>query len=170
MKTLTILVLGLLAICSSPAVFAQRVILDDSLSPRQNFSLDLKWGPQDVQQALGALFADQNSLLPPVSGYLSGVDVRLDTSQFVGQRARIFLLIPAAIAGDNSGGTLEITWQARGVFESGSARPGQAVLIFEGLLEEAIISGTFDFAITAASAGAADSFSFELTYELEVIN
>ena len=170
MKTLSVLVLGLLALSSSPAAFAQRVVLDDSLSPRQNFSLDLKWGPRDVQQALGALFTDQNSLLPPVPGYLSGVEVRLDTSQFVGQRVRIFLLIPEGIAGDSSGGTLEVAWQARGVFESGSARPGQAVLIFEGLLEKPITSGTFDFAITAASTGITDSFSFELTYELEVIN
>lgn len=170
MKTLCVLVLGWLALSSSPTAFAQRVVVDDSLSPRQNFALDLQWSPSDVQQALGALFTDQNSLLPPVSGYLSGVEVRLDTRDFVGQRVRLFLLIPAGIAGDSSGGTLQVAWQARGVFESGSARPGQAVLIFEGLLEDPITSGTFDFAITAASQSITHSFSFELTYELEVIN
>ncbi len=170
MKSLFALAFGLLTLLASPAVLAQRVVLDDSLSPRQNFSLELKWGPQDVQQALGAMFSGQNSALPPVSGYLGGVEVRLDTREFVGQRVRIFLAVPASIAGDTSAGTLEIAWQARGIFASGSASPGQAALIFEGLLEEPIVSGTFDFAITAASAGVADSFSFELTYELEVIN
>ena len=170
MKRSSLLLVGLLTLFASPAALSQRVVLDDSLSPRQNFSLELKWGPQDVQQALGALFADQNSALPPVSGYLTGVEVRLDTREFVGQRVRIFLAVPANIAGDTSAGTLEIAWQASGIFYSGSAVPGRAALVYEGLLEDPIVSGTFNFAITAASASVADSFSFELTYELEVIN
>lgn len=170
MKRYSLFIIGLLSLLASSAALAQRVVLDDSLSPRQNFSLELKWGPQDVQQALGALFADQNSALPPVSGYLTGVEVRLDTREFVGQRVRIFLAVPANIAGDSSAGTLEIAWQASGIFYSGSAVPGRAALVYEGLLEDPIVSGTFNFAITAASSSVADSFSFELNYELEVIN
>lgn len=170
MKQLLIVISGLLAVLAYQEAQAQRIVLDDSLSPRQKFSLELRWSPQDVQQALGALFSDQNSQLPPLSGYLTGVEVRLDTRQFVGQRVRIYLVIPASVAGDTSGGSLEVAWQARGLFESGSAASGQATLVFEGILEEPITSGTFDFSISMASTGVSDSFSFELSYELEVIN
>jgi hypothetical protein len=153
-----------------PTAYAERVLLDDSLSPRQNYAVDLTWDPQSVGQALGALFEDQSAALPPLTGYLSAVEIRLDTSRYVGQRARIFMSFPANITGDNSGGTLGMAWEARGQFESGSMLPGQAVLIFEGPIDAPIVSGTFDFAISIGSAGHSESFSFELVYELEVIN
>lgn len=167
LSTALLLMTGIVAI---PAAHAQRTILDDSLSPRQNYSVELNWGPQDIEQAMGALFAEQDTALPPLTGYLSAVEIRLDTSRFVGKRARIFMSVPGAIAGDNSGGTLELAWQGRGAFESGSMRPGQAVLIFEGALDSPVLTGTFDFAISIASAGTTDSFNFELMYEIEIIN
>ena len=153
-----------------PAAHAQRVLLDDSLSPQQNFAIELNWSAQAVDQAMSALFADQDVALPPLTGRLTGVDIRLNTSAFVGKQARIYLSVPAGIAGDNSGGTLQLAWQASGRFESGSTRPGQSVLIFEGPVDSPVLGGIFDFAISMGSAGAAEPFSFELQYELEVIN
>jgi hypothetical protein len=155
---------------TSHAAFAQRVLLDDSLSPQQNFALNLDWGPADVSRALTAMLANQDAPLPPLRGFLGGVNVRLDTRDYVGERVRIFMSVPGAIPGDNSSGTLELEWQARGAFESGSLRPGQEALIFEGILESPVLDGTFDFVISMTSVGAADSFNFELTYELEVFN
>ena len=170
MKLLWIAVIGLLATTASTTAFGQRVPLDDSMSPQQSFTVDLQWAPQHVEQALGAMLADQDTPLPPLTGYIPGIEIRLDTSRYVGRRGRIFMSVPIVIAGDTSAGALEIDWQARGAFLAGSMRPGQEALIFEGLLDARLLSGTFDFVISMASSSELDTFSLELRYELEIID
>jgi len=163
-------VLMLCLVAATEDAFGQRVPLDDSLSPQRYYALDMNWGPADVGQAIAALLADQDAALPPLRGFLAGVEVRLDTRRFLGERVRVFMSVPGPIVGDESAGTLQLEWHARGAFESGSLLPGQPALIFEGRLDRPVLAGTFDFAVTMSSIGAADTFDFELDYELEIID
>ena len=156
-------------LATSPAAFAQRVVLDDSLSPRQAYTLDLAWQSQDITAALQAMLGDDDAALPPLRGYLPDVEIRLDTRAHTGQRARVFLSLPAAIVGE-AGGTLELSWKGRGDFLSGSVRPGQQALVFEGEIERPVLQGVFDFMVALQVGAAASSFTFEPVYEIEVLD
>ncbi len=149
---------------------AQRSELSDNLSPRQNYVLELAFSPEMVNQALAAMFESDDATLPPLRGRLTDVEVRLDVSEYVGSRARIFMSIPRNIAGDSSGTTLDTDFRGRGDFESGSIRPGQEALIYDGVIDGGVISGAFDFVISITNTGSDDTLDFELAYEIEILD
>ncbi len=161
--------IGFLALLFASAALPERIVLDDSLSPQQNFSIDLKMHPHEIAGALAAMAVDEDAPLPPLTGHVPGVVVRLNTERFVGQRVRVFMSLPGAIARDSTGGELELSWQNRGEFLSGSIRPGQEAVIFEGLVENPVIGSTFDFTLTIESNSMSHSFAIEPEYELEVL-
>jgi len=148
---------------------AQRQLLDDSLSPRRNFSLELKWNIQEMERAINAMINDNATALPPLTGRLSHVETRLDTRQYVGQRARIYLLVPVSFAGTHSPHNMLLSWETRGQFLAGSTRPGQSTLIFEGIIEQPVTSDVFDFTIAIEQGDVPDSFILETDYEIEVL-
>jgi hypothetical protein len=170
MNTIVRGLVGLSALILSASAAAQTVLLDDSLSPRRNYAVDLNWQPEEIGRALSALFTDNDAALPPLTGFVPNVEVTLSTAEHMGQRVRIYLSMPAVIIGDNTGGDLNLRWQARGTFESGSIGPGQRALIFEGAVDSPTIGGTFDFTLSMSSDSDLDSLYFEPVYELEVIN
>lgn len=143
---------------------AQRVRLDDSLSPVDSVHIDLAW-ETDTMAALA--FAQPASIkdLPPASGRLPGVDVRLDTREFVGRQARIFL----AIEGLGEAADVRLAWEAGGRFLAGSVRPGQATLIFEGLIDQPVTSGIFSFMLEVGEVSTVPQNSLEVIYELEAL-
>lgn len=148
--------------------FAQRFELDDSPSPRQIYSLDLKWGPQEIGRAITAMFNGRSSSLPPLTGRLANVDIRLNTRDFVGQSAKIYLLLPIIQAGTHSPSNMQLSWRTRGKFLSGNARPGQSVLVFQGVIEQAITKEVFDFVISIENGDIPNNFILEPKYEIEV--
>ena len=148
---------------------AQRQALDDSLSPRRNFSLDLKWNAHDMGRAISAMINNNASALPPLTGRLANVETRLDTRQYVGQHARIYLLVPVTFAGTHSPQNMLLSWETRGQFLAGSTRPGQSVLIFDGIIEKAVTRDVFDFTIAIEEGDVPDSFILETDYEIEII-
>ena len=164
----SLIVASLLALSLTAPAIAQRVRLDDSPSPQQMYSLDLHWRPHEIGRAIQAMFSDQPAALPPLSGYLPGVDIRLNTRDFVGQRVRIYLTLPVAIAGVQNARDIEISWHTRGQFLAGSLRPGHEALVFEGVIEQPVTVGVFDFVLAVEPGNLADSFVFEPHYELEV--
>jgi len=169
MRTLSVIAVAILLCLASPAALSQRAILDDALSPRQSVAVNLTWQPQDVVAAMNALINDDAEALPPLNGQIPNVEIRLNTRQWIGERVRIYLSLPANIVGDNSAGTLRLSWRSSGAFEAGSVFPGSEALIYEGLIESPVTSGTFDFVLSLESDGIPDSFSFEPIYELEII-
>ncbi len=170
MNMLRRLLFAVLIMSVATPVLAQRYQLDDSLSPRQIYSLTLEWQPVEMGRAIQAMFADEPSRLPPLSGTLRSVDVRLNAGEFVGQRVRIFLSLPPAIAGLQGPGSMQLTWRTQGQLHAGSVRPGQEAMIFEGVVERPIISDIFDFSLSVDAGDVTDSFVFEPEYELEVIS
>jgi len=156
-----------LLVFSMPAL-AQRIALDDSLSPRQNYFLDLKWTPQEIGRAITAMFNGRASSLPPLTGRIPNVDTRLNTSAFIGQPAKIYLALPVLQTGTHSPNNMQLSWRTRGKFLSGSVRPGQSTLVFEGIIDQAIMTEVFDFTLSIENGDIPDNFTLETKYEIEV--
>lgn len=143
---------------------AQRVRLDDSLSPVDSVHIDLAWNTDDIA-ALAIAQPGGFDASPPATGRLPGVEVRLDTREFVGREARIFL----SIQGPGEAADVRLGWEARGRFLAGSVRPGQATLVFEGLIEQPVTSGIFNFVLEVVEVSALLQNSLEVIYELETL-
>ncbi len=105
-----------------------------------------------------------------MNGVLQGVDIRLDTREFIGHTVRIYLVLPVAIAGLNGLGSMELSWRTRGRLNAGMVRPGQDAVIFEGPIEHQVTEEIFDFVLSIEGGDVADSFTFEPKYELEIIS
>ena len=75
------------------APWACAQILDDSASPRQQFNIKLEW------QNNGNMFTLSECELNALIARVPNAEVRLDTRDFVGQSARIFLRLPEQIKG-----------------------------------------------------------------------
>jgi len=160
----------LLALVLLPTALAQRMALDDSLSPRQLYDLDVGWGPQEIMRSVRALLNDQDPSLPPVTGYLPGVDIRLDTRAYVGRTVRIYLRLPTAMPGADSVGDIELSWRANDLLLDGSVSPGQEALLFEGMVDGPVTGGVLNFTIAIGAGGVRQRFNLEPLYEIEIIS
>jgi hypothetical protein len=163
------IVIGLLWFIATTAM-AQRAILSDAPSPRQDYELNLEMRPEAVVRSIQMLLSDQGSAPPPMTGFLPGFDVRLDTRQYVGQNVRIFLRLPTAIPGVENIGGIALTWDASGQWLAGSVSPGQEALLYEGTINEAVTGGVLNLVLTISAGSANDFFSIEPIYEVEVIS
>lgn len=166
---LTYLITALGAVLCASEISAQRVQLDDSLSPIDTVPVELTWEPGTVRRALADFMAGVPNAGPPLSGRADNVDVRLDTSEFVGQSARIYLTLPAVVPGLGSPSDLTLNWDATHPFIAGAVRPGQSTLVFEGLVETPVTHAQFSFALTLDRGADTDTFDLEPYYELEVL-
>jgi hypothetical protein len=169
MKPIYIIFLVVAMLLAGTDTFAQRVRLSDALSPQQNYSLNLARNSHELTQMVTALLNGDRTFLPPLQGVISGVEIRLDTSDYVDQRVRIYLVLPATLTSDPSQGDLQLSWEASGDFLPGSVHAGQEALLFEGELKDPVTSGTFNFVLFIQSDEIQDSFIVEPYYELEVL-
>ena len=149
-------------------VAAQRMPLNDSPSPRQQYSMELEWQTQEVMRAIGAMLNGQNDPLPPLTGQLAGVDVRLDTRQYVGRNVRIYLRLPTAMPGSTNVSDITLSWEAGGEFLAGAVSPGQDALLFEGTITETVTGDVLDFLISINIGETLERFDLEPFYEIEV--
>ena len=170
MRTTPALILSVFLLLACEAASAQRVRLSDALSPQQNYTLDLARQSHEMTQMVAALLNGDAGYLPPLQGIVPGVEIRLDTSEYVDQRVRIYLVLPATITADPSQGSLQLSWEVSGDFLSGSVFAGHEALLFEGLLRKPVTSGAFNFALVIQSDEIQDSFIIEPYYELEVLH
>lgn len=148
---------------------AQRIRLDDTLSPVDTFAVALSWEPGAMRQAIAALMADAPDVGPPLSGRIDNVEVRLDTREYVGQTARIYMTLPTTIAGLASPADLELEWDVTTPFIPGSIRPGESMLVFEGTIETIVTSAVFMFALRLDRGAETETFDLEPYYELEIL-
>lgn len=162
---------GKLLVCAlltlSATAQAQRVRLDDSLSPVDVFAVDLEWSQSEMRRVLAAMLGgtDDDVML---TGHVTNVDVRLDTRDYVGQSARIFLNLPALINGLGNSAGFELSWNVSNPFFSGSVRPGQSTLVFDGRIEQPVTAAVFSFALLLESGADAPVFDVEPYYEIEL--
>lgn len=146
------LLLGLLA-----SATAQPMRLDDSASPRAHVSVDF-------QQARAL---DAHTVAVP----MGRIDYRLATAPHMGRRARIFYVVPPAIAGLRSPAGLQVVWRGQGSFASGAARPGDRVPVWLGIVQSAWMNESFDLQLRidprALQMSRGVPLSFESYFEIE---
>ncbi len=162
--------LALAALAAAMPAAAQRYRLDDSLSPVQTYGVSLEWSTTELRRALAALVSGGPEALPALTGQVNGVKVRLNTRAFVGQRARIYLVLPLAASGVTSPADLELRGQTLGgEMLDGTTRPGQSALVYEGVIAEPVLQSVFNFLMIMENGADADAFTLEPFYELEVL-
>ena len=116
-------------------------ILDDSLSPRRTVNVQFQWTHQ------GNLSDLSRKDFLGLTGRAPNVEVRLNTSNYVGQNARIFLALPVQINGLVGSDGLKLIWKTRGYFNAGNTTPGNRALIFQGRIDAPVLSDFFSFTI-----------------------
>lgn len=140
---LHILALALcLALGAAPG-FARVERLDDSASPRSHVT-----SPSMLSEQGWPLDRYVPGPAPTVGIVKFGrVEYKLATARFAGKQARIYYVIPAAIAGLRSPAGLRVDWRGNGIFADGVARPGQRTLVWSGLVHEAYMSEGLDLTL-----------------------
>jgi len=137
---------------------AQVARLDDSASPRAQVSADFR----------RAQMVDAQTIALP----FGRVEYRLATAPYVGRRARIYYVIPPAVAGLRSPSGLQVQWRG-GIFQSGSGRPGDRIPVWNGVVQTAWMNDAFDLQLRIDPRqllpGSGSGLRFESYFEIEVL-
>ena len=153
----------LLAACFTTcgAAFASTK-LDDSLSPRQRVDAVTRWQYDGVgdwnEDQINALVAEVHAM-----------QFRLNTAQYVGKNAEIYLTVPLQIPGLKSPTAMRIEWTTRGVFSPGSLLPGNRALVYRGKITAPVMSDYFDFRIFLDARTSERGLEFDPTFEIDVL-
>ena len=83
------------------------------------------------------------------------------------QQVQVFMSVPVQIPGLDVGGGLEISWVTRGRFFNGTARPGDRVLIFEGLVSEPVLTDFLNLVITIDARRMLGAVRFDPLFEID---
>ena len=136
--------------------------LDDSLSPRQQFDIDLGWKDQYSTETLDT--RELNALIARAQH----VEVRLNTAPYVGQRGRIFISLPLNIRGAADSSALRMSWTTNGLFASGSLTAGNRVKLFEGKIMEPVMTEIFDMTFEIDARQVFNDLRLEPVYDIEI--
>jgi hypothetical protein len=136
--------------------------LDDSLSPRQQFDIDLVWKQQHNTEDLDT--RELNALIARAQH----VEVRLNTAAYVGQRGRIFITLPLNIRGTVDASALRMSWTTNGLFANGSLTAGNRVKLFEGEITAPVMTDVFDITFEIDARQVYNKLRFEPVYDIEV--
>ena len=83
------------------------------------------------------------------------------------QSAQIYMVVPSQIPGLDGGGGLQVSWTTRGRFLNGTARPGDRVLIFEGVVGEPVLTDFLNLTITIDARRMLGALRFDPLFEIE---
>ncbi len=135
--------------------------LDDSASPRRRVVAEIEWLGTD------RISEPTDNELHGMVAYVRGLEVILDTSDFLGKKARIFLGLPSHIRGLRGASGFRMEWQTNGLFSTGSVAPGNRQLIFEGTITAEQLTDIFDFTIRIDTREVTQALNFDPIYEIE---
>lgn len=138
-------------------------VLDDSQSPRKQFDFRFEWANKGD---LSALSKDEFFLL---YAHIPDVEVRLNTSNYIGKKARIYLALPSQIDGFNGSQGFSLTWKTTGIFASGQTSPGNRALIFEGLIGASLLTEIFTFTLKLDANRLTGKLRYAPIYEIELL-
>ena len=151
----------LLLLCLSAALPASAERLDDSLSTQQQFDLDLRWKQQHNTDNL-----DEREL-NALTARARRVEIRLNTSRYVGQRGDIFIRLPINIRGTGDSTALRMSWKTNGLFSSGSVTAGNRTKLFAGEITEAVMSDVFDITFDIDARQVYNNLRFQPVFDIE---
>ena len=140
-------------------VIAER--LDDSLSPQQQFDIELDWKHRQQGDDL-----DERKFNALVA-HARHVEVRLNTAPYTGMQARIYLRLPLNIRGTADSTALRMSWTTNGEFASGSVTAGNRSRLFEGEITRDVMSDIFDFTFEIDARQVYNSLRLQPVYEIE---
>jgi hypothetical protein len=136
--------------------------LDDSLSSRQQFDLDLDWKQQQNIENLDE--REQNALIARAHH----VEIRLNTARYIGQRGRIFIVLPLNIRGTVDSTALRMSWTTNGLFSSGSVAAGNRVKLFEGKITDSIMTDVFDITFEIDARQVYNNLRLQPVFDIEI--
>lgn len=150
----------LAAACAwGPGAQAQGMRLDDSTSPRSQVSADFRQAQMLDNQTISLPFGH--------------VEYRLATAAYVGKQARIYYVIPLAVAGLRSPTGMQVQWRSSGQFQPGMGRPGDRVLVWTGVVRAPWITESFDLQLRIdrreLQIGQGGNLRFESYFEIETL-
>ena len=141
-------------------VHAER--LDDSLSTRQQFDVDLVWKERHNTENLDT--RELNALIAQARD----VEIRLNTAPYIGQRGRIYITLPLNIRGTADSSALRMSWTTNGLFSNGSLTAGNRVRLFEGEITERVMTDVFDITFEIDARQVYNNLRFEPIYDMEL--
>jgi hypothetical protein len=137
--------------------------LSDELSPRQQVDIDLVWKNRTNLETL------DEKAYNTVIARAHNLDTRLDTSAYLGSRARIYLELPIQVRGLANPGSLELSWTTNGLFSPGRVTPGNRQLIFEGTITDKVMRDIFDFTFEVDARFLTQTLRLEPVYDIEIV-
>jgi len=137
--------------------------LDDSLSPKQNVDVHIEWQYKNNLENLDE--AQFNALHSVVRNF----EVRLNTAQYMGKQARVYLGLPVVIPGLDDPAGMRLSWTTRGIFSDGTVTPGTRSLLFDGIITNAVLIDILDFTIEIDGRSFNNPITFEPEYEIEPV-
>jgi len=136
-------------------------ILDDSFSPQKQYSIQFQWAHRDTAVNL----SQEDFFL--LKATASGVEVRLDTAEYGGQSARIYLRLPRQIKGFISTESFLLSWETDRLFYPGSVRPGNRTLLFDGVIESSVMIEVFTITLEVDARNLNGKIEYAPVYEIE---
>lgn len=148
-----------LCIAAFPAAAAPKR-LDDRGSPRSVVNVESRW----LHSGEGLTPEQLNAMVATVTN----LEFRLDTSAYVGKRARIYLVIPEVVQGLRSPSGMRVEWTSRGNFLAGAALPGQRTLVYDGLVQRPSLHEALDLSVYLDARYLERGLRFDPVFEIDV--
>ena len=150
-----------LALAAAPAFAAPPVRLDDTASPRNRLEVKSRWlhnedGLSDPAR-LNAMVAE-----------IPNLEVRLNTSRYVGKSGRVYLVVPDFVPGVRTPGGFRVEWRTRGLFRQGAAVPGTRALVYDGRIATPVLADFLDLTMTIDGRFVDGALRFEPHFEIEL--
>lgn len=148
------------------AATAQWQRVDHSASPRHRVPPQLAL--DDAGRPLAASpFAEAAQLR------FGRVDYRLATAAWVGRNVRLAYVVPALVSGLRSADGLRVDWRGLAPLASGSARPGERVVVWSGRVESpwmvVALEPTAHVDLRQLELRGPAPFAFECHFEIETL-
>lgn len=156
--------LMVLFVLSWPMTAAAQQRLDDSNSPRQQVTAELEWAHPMTSGMLRDFSAERFNA---VKARVRNLDIRLDTSRYVGSTARVFMTVPLPVKGLRSSSSMRIDWQADGVFEDGTLVPGSRALVYKGPIRDKELRSELDMTVSLDAREVTGELRFDPMFEIE---
>lgn len=149
-----------LCACVTLGAMAAPKKLDDRGSPRSVVHADSRWAHSGE-----GLSADETNAMVAT---IPNLEFRLDTSAYVGKRARIYLVIPDIVPGLRSPTGMRVQWTSRGSLLGGSASPGQRTLVYEGPVQRPTMQEALDLTVHLDARYFERGLRFDPVFEIDV--
>lgn len=154
--------LGLIFLILTPFIVEAQSVerLNARFYPQEHLEIEMQW----AQPLHGAKNRQRENLLIAKTKLN---ELRLTIpSQYIGASKNIYLSIPQQFPGIRDHG-VQIRWETRGHFISGSAKPGERVLLFSGPITDVVLSDQIIFTFIIDARYVYGPMEFHPVYEIE---